>query len=357
MNCLNCELELPRGKLFCPNCGTMNKEQVREAVAEAKIEEAVKLPSTSLSSGEKPENYYRSISYRWKIFLGYIFISSIINTYLYTEHSYVEFPYMVGFSNLLQSSNGLLHILVLILSFYIVINYYKKKEFIEKKIIYFIFLLKLPASFLLSIQYGFYYVLAFLVHLLPLIYFYADKFALNYISKITGKEFKYSEQPDSRDYKHELLILKDTFLKSKKGIIVLGFLLLIYIIPIVAYRYDLNIVNEEKSKWSAKMGDLRYNEADLKCKSIGMQLPSIEQLKTAYKYEITKSWYDNQPKEKTNFFKKDVFNKFIDLLKVEIPSYWSSTPYDSERYYNLNVLDGSTRDANRGGYNGVRCRR
>ena len=79
------------------------------------------------------------------------------------------------------------------------------------------------------------------------------------------------------------------------------------------------------------MGDMNWDSANAKCRSIGMRLPSIDELKAAYNAGITKSWQGNY--------------------------YWSSTPYDAERYYELIVDNGVTDYYDRNGLSIVRCRR
>ena len=79
------------------------------------------------------------------------------------------------------------------------------------------------------------------------------------------------------------------------------------------------------------MGDMNWDSANAKCRSIGMRLPSIDELKAAYNAGITKSWQGNY--------------------------YWSSTPYDAESYYKLVVYNGNTLDDDRYNNFNVRCRR
>jgi hypothetical protein len=76
-------------------------------------------------------------------------------------------------------------------------------------------------------------------------------------------------------------------------------------------------------KFSEYQGQLTWNDANKKCKSLKMRLPTITELKEAYESGITKSW------------QKDGSN------------YWSSTPYVAERYYGLNVYRGRTDDDGR----------
>ena len=79
------------------------------------------------------------------------------------------------------------------------------------------------------------------------------------------------------------------------------------------------------------MGDMNWDSANAKCRSIGMRLPSIDELKAAYNAGITKSWQGNY--------------------------YWSSTPYDAESYYRLVVRNGSRSSERYNNYGVVRCRR
>ena len=87
------------------------------------------------------------------------------------------------------------------------------------------------------------------------------------------------------------------------------------------------------SKFSDFQGEMNWESADKKCKSINMRLPTIYELKDAYSSKITESWL------------KD--GRY----------YWSSTPYDAESYYIFDVNDGSTYDNFRRDNRYVRCRR
>ena len=174
-----------------------------------------------------------------------------------------------------------------------------------------------------------------------LIFIYADKTALNFLSKLTNKEYKLSEEPDSRDYKEELLVMKDILLKTRKGNIVFSILLFIYIYPFGyygyeryhAYKTEQERILEEQANWSEFIGNMSYDEANEKCNSLGMKLPTREDLKAAYDTEITRSW----------------------LKDGNI--YWSSTPYAAGRYYRLDIREGYVSDNNHYDNFNVRCYR
>ena len=85
--------------------------------------------------------------------------------------------------------------------------------------------------------------------------------------------------------------------------------------------------------FSEYQGNMNWYSANAKCSSIGMRLPTIRELKAAYNAGITKSWQKNDR------------------------HYWSSTPYGSESYYSLRVLDGYTDYYDRSSRDNVRCRR
>jgi hypothetical protein len=84
--------------------------------------------------------------------------------------------------------------------------------------------------------------------------------------------------------------------------------------------------------FSIYQGHLKWDQANEKCKSLRMRLPTLDELNKAYKSGITKSW------------------------QKDGDDYWSSTPYDAERYYGFDVDYGITRYSDDRHYN-VRCRR
>ena len=86
-------------------------------------------------------------------------------------------------------------------------------------------------------------------------------------------------------------------------------------------------------RWSKYMGSMSWDSADKKCKEIGMRLPTIDELKMAYKAGITESWQND------GYY------------------YWSSTPYDAESYYTFDVYYGNTYNYFRYTNDYVRCRR
>jgi hypothetical protein len=89
----------------------------------------------------------------------------------------------------------------------------------------------------------------------------------------------------------------------------------------------------EESKWSPYMGSMDWDSANEKCRSIGMRLPTINELQTAYNAGIAKLWQSNGS------------------------YYWSFIPYDAERYYIFDVQNGGTYDDRRIRSSAVRCRR
>ena len=87
------------------------------------------------------------------------------------------------------------------------------------------------------------------------------------------------------------------------------------------------------AKFSDYQGRMTWDDANKKCKSIKMRLPTIDELKEAYTLKITNSW-----------------------LEYNSVDYWSSTP-SAESYYLLYRGDGRTLNYNRDDPNSVRCRR
>ena len=105
-------------------------------------------------------------------------------------------------------------------------------------------------------------------------------------------------------------------------------------------KRDIYLFTEEESKskkednWSEYLGEMDWNTANEKCKEVaGRRLPTIRELDVAFESGITKSW------------QKDGYD------------YWSSTPYDAEGYYELDVSAGNTESTARNDNDYVRCRR
>ncbi len=86
-------------------------------------------------------------------------------------------------------------------------------------------------------------------------------------------------------------------------------------------------------KWSAYQGVMNWEDAKKKCASIGMRLPTIEELKAAYAAGITESW------------------------KTDGNYYWSSTPVGDDRAYLLDIRFGNSYDNFRVSKHTVRCLR
>ena len=92
--------------------------------------------------------------------------------------------------------------------------------------------------------------------------------------------------------------------------------------------------SKKEENWSESLGIMDWDTANEKCKEVtGRRLPSLRELMVAYNAGITNSWLAN------GYYS------------------WSSTPYDAERYYALDVVGGFTGDIGRDRHIGVRCRR
>ncbi len=86
-------------------------------------------------------------------------------------------------------------------------------------------------------------------------------------------------------------------------------------------------------KFSEFQGSLTWDDANKKCKAVKMSLPTLDELKKAYESGVIKSW------------------------QKDGSLYWSSTPYDAESYYLLNVDIGYPGYYSRSDSRDVRCRR
>lgn len=86
-------------------------------------------------------------------------------------------------------------------------------------------------------------------------------------------------------------------------------------------------------KWSAYQGKMNWEDAKAQCASIGMRLPTIEELKVAYEAKITDSWENDG-------------DRYL---------YWSSTPFGATRAYYFSIYDGGSYDYSRRGEDSVRC--
>jgi hypothetical protein len=96
-----------------------------------------------------------------------------------------------------------------------------------------------------------------------------------------------------------------------------------------------DLYGTEIEYFSKFIGRMPWDRANEECKSLGMRLPTLKELRIAKKLGIMKSWeafsYDD--------------------------GYWSSTPYDAEEFYKLSVYVGITHSDRRSIYGNVRCRR
>jgi di/tricarboxylate transporter len=70
--------------------------------------------------------------------------------------------------------------------------------------------------------------------------------------------------------------------------------LTIIILFILYFAFAFILSAEEKPKeWSEYQGKFSWKGADIKCESIGMRLPTIQELKAAYNAKLPKSWNEN----------------------------------------------------------------
>jgi hypothetical protein len=99
--------------------------------------------------------------------------------------------------------------------------------------------------------------------------------------------------------------------------------------PITEAKIDSH--PELKVSWSDYQGNLKWNDANAKCKSIGMRLPTIPELKAAYNADLTKTW------KEAGFFSGTY--------------YWSSTSNRNDIYYFFDIRFGGSFDGIRNEYN------
>ena len=88
--------------------------------------------------------------------------------------------------------------------------------------------------------------------------------------------------------------------------------------------------NAKTVVWSEEMGNMHWEQANLKCASIGMRLPKIGELESAHKAGILQTWKNEN-------------------------DYWSSTPAGSNKYYGFNPYSGKYAYTT-GYFVAVRCR-
>ncbi len=67
-------------------------------------------------------------------------------------------------------------------------------------------------------------------------------------------------------------------------------LTLIILILFYAQLASILLSEEKPKEWSEYQGKLSWKGADIKCESIGMRLPTIQELKAAYNTKLTKTW-------------------------------------------------------------------
>lgn len=88
-------------------------------------------------------------------------------------------------------------------------------------------------------------------------------------------------------------------------------ILITLILPCISNLFPKAKTKEKTIKWSDYQGKMNWNDAKTKCLEIGMRLPSLEELKTAYTAKVTEDW------------------------KTDGKHYWSSKTYGDE---NANIF-------------------
>jgi hypothetical protein len=87
--------------------------------------------------------------------------------------------------------------------------------------------------------------------------------------------------------------------------------------------------------WGRYQGSLKWEDAKARCASNGMRLPSIEELKAAYKAKVTESWRQNG----------------------DGCRFWSSTPDGDKQANYFDVCEGQSSSTYRYHDHNVRCLR
>ena len=99
---------------------------------------------------------------------------------------------------------------------------------------------------------------------------------------------------------------------------------------LVFYIFFIFPVFTNAETWGNVEDWLTWNDANTKCQSLGMRLPTINELKRAFKAGKTKSW-DATP-----------------------GAYWSSTPARGGNHFSLNIADNGFVGSASGNF-GVKC--
>lgn len=137
-------------------------------------------------------------------------------------------------------------------------------------------------------------------------------------------------------------VIRDKFLLLKQKFLALNEMkrkIIFYlsgIILLTLFGYMVRNNNSTSPEdWSEHLGKTKkWDVARETCYSYGMRLPNIKELQEAYKAGIMNTW--------------------------ECCTYWSSTPYDEERYYIFSNNNGGTAYSDRNSWffsNNVRCHR
>ncbi|MBK9500707.1 MAG: DUF1566 domain-containing protein [Leptospiraceae bacterium] len=110
--------------------------------------------------------------------------------------------------------------------------------------------------------------------------------------------------------------------------------LVFIILTLLLSLFNVVLFAEEKPKeWSEYQGKLSWKGATIKCESIGMRPPTIQELKVAYNTKLPKAW-----EEKGDY-------------------YWTAHEYSRtfEDAYCFNIISGEHSISYRHVYKHVRC--
>jgi hypothetical protein len=114
-------------------------------------------------------------------------------------------------------------------------------------------------------------------------------------------------------------------------LLLLFFLASVFHFNIFSETQNQKLLKIESNRWSTFQGRLSWDDAKLKCSSLGQRLPKIGEFKKAFVLNIFKDW------ESDNFF------------------YWSSDEFDKGHAFVFSIFDANVSDEIHEFYASVRC--